>query len=71
MIGTIREHPGKASAIASGGLSITVALMFFASKGEVEILNQRQAETWRAVQDIQMILMKRADATNSVNHIGQ
>lgn len=71
MLNTLKEHPGKASAIASGGLSISVALMMFATKGEVDLLKQQNAETWRELQDIRMVLMQRASNTNAVNHIGQ
>lgn len=71
MLNTLKEHPGKASAIASGGLSISVALMLFATKDEVAMIKERQAEVWRELQDIRLVIMQRADSTNSVNHIGQ
>jgi len=37
----------------------------FPSKGEFEMLRQRQAETWIALQTIQNVLMQRVEGTNS------
>lgn len=64
---SISRNPGKSATIASGGLSITVAMMLFATKGEIQQLGERQSETWRALQDVQLILMKRADAMTTNN----
>lgn len=65
MIDKIKDHPGKAATIASGGLSISVALLLFATKGEFEMLKARQSEMWRELQDVRLIMMKRADVTET------
>jgi len=38
----------------------------FPSRHEFNMLRDRQSETWRAVQEIQNILMRRADGTNTL-----
>lgn len=63
MLDAVRNHPGKASAIASGGLSISVALMLFATKGEFEMIKTRQSELWRELQDVRLLVMQRSALT--------
>lgn len=65
LLDDLKKHSGKSATLAGGGLSLAAALMLFATKNEMDLLRERQAETWIAVQNIQMVLMQRANNTNS------
>ena len=46
--------------------SLVYLYSVFPSRHELELLNQRTSECWRAVQDIQALLMRRVDGTNTL-----
>lgn len=47
--------------------SLVYLYSVFPSRHEFELLRQRQAESWIAIQNIQNILMQRVDGTNTID----